>query len=252
VFGFQSDHLNTVILSLWPITLLVAFLALRTRARPNPETEYLLLSIVIPIAAVFAISFVIPVFVSRYLIFTVPALYLIITSTVTAYPGRAAAWARTGLVGAMAVMLIVEMVSPHNPVRENYRAVADYLDANAQAQDVIALSAPFTVYPVEYYYRGEANIVTLPLWDRYLYGPIPSFNPDTFPQEVENTAKGHQNLWLVLSYDQGYQKEVKDYFDQHYTQLNKISFSPGLDLYEYKVGYETPLDKLQKTTALAK
>ncbi|HEY6018870.1 MAG TPA: hypothetical protein VIY48_02975, partial [Candidatus Paceibacterota bacterium] len=166
-----------------------------------------------------------------------------------AYPGKAEVAARTALVGAMVLLLVVEMVNPQNPVRENYRAVADYLDANAQAQDVIALSAPFTVYPVEYYYRGEANIVTLPQWDRYLYGPIPPFDPNKFPQEVKDTANGHQNLWLVLSYDQGYQKQVKDYFDQHYTQLAKINFSPGLDLYEYKVGYETPLDKLQKTTA---
>lgn len=249
MFGFQSDHLNTVLLSLWPLTLLMAFLALRKRVKPNPETEYLLLSIVVPIIAVFAVSFVVPLFVSRYLIFTVPSLYLVVSSIIASYPRRAAAFARVGVVGTMAVMLVIEMVSPQNPVRENYRAVADYLETHAEAQDVIALSAPFTVYPVEYYYRGEANIVTLPLWDRYLHGPIPEFNPDTFAGQVESTAAGHQSLWLVLSYDQGYQQEVKDYFDQHYTQLTKLTFSPGLDLYEYKVGYETPLDKFQQATA---
>jgi mannosyltransferase len=47
----------------------------------------------------------------------------------------------------------------------------------------------------------------------------------------------HENVWLVLSYDQGYQKDIKSYFDNHYQQIGLMSFSPGLAVYGYKVHY---------------
>jgi len=245
-FGFQDDHLNTVILSLWPLALLAGFLALRKRDGHTLQTEYLVLSVIVPIAAVFCISFVTPLFVSRYLIFTVPALYVMFANLLVTLPARGGVWARTALVGAMALALVIEMYNPSAPVKENYRAAADYLAANAQAQDAIVLAAPFTIYPVEYYYRGSANISTLPVWDRYTYGPIPPFVASQLGQEVSSTTEGHQNVWLLLSYDQGYNKQIKDYFDQHYTALASTTFSPGLDLYKYQVGYGTPLAKLTK------
>jgi hypothetical protein len=149
----------------------------------------------------------------------------------------------------MAVMLVVEIASPTVPTKENYREAAQYLSQNAQAQDVITLSAPFTVYPVEYYYRGEATVTTLPLWDRYAYGAIPVFAEDTLPKEVEQTTGDHQNIWLVLSYDQGYQEKIKEYFDTHFERVLEKNFSPGLDLYMYKIRYDTPLSTMSSSTS---
>ena len=243
VFGFQDDHLNTVILSLWPLSLMFGFFALRHSERMSPQTEYLLLSVVLPIIAVFLISLALPLFVSRYLIFTVPSVYLLITSLVSTYPERAGKWARAGLVGAMAVMLLIEISNPSTPVKEDYRAAALYLNENSNSQDIIALSAPFTIYPIEYYYRGPSALSTLPLWDSYAHGPIPAFSASSLPTQVSQTTQGHQNVWLLLSYDQGYETQIKDYFDSHYQKLASVNFSPGLDLYEYQVRYDTPLGR---------
>lgn len=241
VLGFHSDHLNTVLLSLWPVVLLAGFLALRRGRAWAPETEYFALSVIVPLSVVFAVSFVRPLFVSRYLIFTVPPLYLVLVSLFNAYPGRARVVAHTALLSAMALMLAVEIASPTTPLKENYREAVLYLHSHARAQDVIAVSAPFTVYPIEYYYRGEAALATLPAWDRYQFGAIPTFDESRLPQDVEAATAGHQNIWLLLSYDQGYEGKIKDYFDQHYEKLSEESFSPGLNLYQYKVRYDTPL-----------
>jgi mannosyltransferase len=240
-FGFQNDHLNTVVLSLWPVIFLLVILALRTSTKLAPHTEYFVLSVVIPVSVVFAASFVLPLFVSRYLIFTVPALYLLAAALFSSYPVPAARIARRALVAAMVVMLAVEMASSTVPVKENYREAAVYLTNAAKAQDVIALSAPFTVYPIEYYYRGEAELITLPLWDRYAYGPIPVFDKARLAEEVTATTEGHQTVWLLLSYDQGYEKEVKLYFDTNFERTTEVNFSPGLNLYGYKIRYDTPL-----------
>jgi mannosyltransferase len=188
LFGFQDDHLNTFFLSLWPITIGLGLLTLR-RTRIAPETEYFLSTILISIGVAFIVSFIQPIFVSRYMIFTIPSLYLLLSSIFSVYPERIAIWARALLVGVMAFSLILEITNPSSPVKEDYRGAVAYLTNNAKPQDVVVVSAPFTIYPVEYYYRGAAPLFTLPLWDRYAYGPIPAFSSTTMPQEVTRDNK---------------------------------------------------------------
>ncbi len=242
LFGFQDDHVNTFFLSLWPVTLILGFLAMRKSNRMDPVTEYFLVSVLSAILLAFVVSlFVTPVFESRYLIFTVPALYLLLSRLFALYPVRAATLARGALAGLMVLMLGVEVASPQTPVKEDYRAAAQYLTEHAAPQDVVVLSAPFTVYPVDYYYHGPAPLKTLPDWDRYAYGAIPAFNPDTLPAQVASTTEAHQYAWVLLSYDQGYEKQVRDYLNGHYERVLDKTFSPGLELLVYKLRYDTPL-----------
>lgn len=243
MFGFQSDHLNGVILSLWPIIVLLGFFALRKKRAPfTPDTLYFLITLLLSMSAAFIASVLIePVFVSRYLIFTLPSFYLLVTALIAQYPPRAASLARYAVVGFMLVGLVTEMVNGESPVKEDYRAAAQYLTQNAQPQDIVILSAPFTVYPVEYYYRGTAPIATIPAWDRYSFGPIPAFASERLPQEVDNTIRDHQYAWLLLSYDQGYEEEVRVFFDENLERVAMLEFSPGLTLWVYKIRYDTPL-----------
>ncbi len=249
LFGFQDDHLSTVFLSLWPLSLVLGFLALRKSSRTQPETEYFMLSLILSVSIAFFGSFLIaPLFVSRYLIFTIPSLYLLVTSLIAQYPPRAAGFARIGLIGVMLVMLTIEILNPATPVKENYREASLYLTDHTAAQDVVVLSAPFTVYPVEYYYRGVAPITTLPMWDRYAYGAIPLFDEQRLPSEVETLSKSYQYAWVLFSYDQGYESKIKDYFDNHFERVDEQNFSPGLTLYVYKLRYDTPLAQLPHPT----
>ncbi|MBX4191952.1 glycosyltransferase family 39 protein [Candidatus Parcubacteria bacterium] len=240
LFGFQTDHINTFFLSLWPITLIFLFLTLRHSVRLAPETEYFLLTVVSSVCLVFFISFITPVFVSRYLIFTVPALYLLLASLLNNYPPRLAVILRAGMVMLMLLMLGIEIVNPTTPVKEDYRAAAQYFTSHSTPQDVIVLSAPFTVYPVEYYYRGATPVETLPQWDQYAHGAIPVFTEETLPSEVPKITESHQNVYLLLSYNQGYEDKVKEYFDSHFAQIESRQFSEALNLYVYRIRYDTP------------
>jgi mannosyltransferase len=242
VFGFQNDNINTVLLSLWPITVLFAFLGLRKRASRNehPETLYFLVTLLVSLTIAFVGSFIIaPIFVSRYLIFTVPSLYLLLAGLFESYTSKFAQLARYGLAALMVLTLAVEIASPTTPVKENYETATQYLNTHVTPQDVVVLSAPFTVYPVKYYYRGPAPITTLPIWNQYSYGPIPSFNASELPNQVKEVAGSSQNLYLLLSYDQGYEKEIKDYFEGHYQRLYLQTYSDDLTLYVYRLRYDT-------------
>jgi hypothetical protein len=239
LFGFQNDHINTVFLSLWPITLIFGFLTLRRDTRLSPVSEYLLASVLVSVLLAFGVSFIHPIFVSRYLIFTVPAMFLLLASLFGSYTPRFAAIIRFGLVAVMMLTLGIEIASPTTPVKENYAGAAQFIQAHATPQDAIVLSAPFTIYPFQYYYRGSAPVSTLPNWDQYAYGPIPPFNESKMPTQIRQETNGAQNVWLLLSYNQGYQSTVKSYFDDHYRRILEKSFSPNLDLYEYQLRYDT-------------
>lgn len=242
VFGFQNDNINTILLSLWPISIIFAFLGLRNRAgrATHPATQYFLITILVSITIAFVGSFIVaPVFVSRYLIFTVPSLYLLLASMFESYSSNFAQLARYGIAAIMIITLAVEITSPTTPVKENYEGAAAYLNSHVTAQDVVVLSAPFTIYPVQYYYRGDAPITTLPIWNQYSYGPIPPFEAPKLESEVKQALGSSQNVYLLLSYDQGYEKEIKDYFEQHYQRLYLHTYSDDLTLYVYKLRYDT-------------
>src|SRR6185369_7722014 len=44
LFGFQNDHVNTLIISLWPLTVILAFWAIRKNNKLNPESAYLIIA----------------------------------------------------------------------------------------------------------------------------------------------------------------------------------------------------------------
>jgi mannosyltransferase len=244
IFGFQNDHLNTIVVSLWPLTVLFGFLALRAHKRVVPEVVYMILSILIPIIAAFLVSIAfVPLFVSRYLIMTIPALYLLIAWIFSTYPESLRKSLQVILIFLMLASLTVEIINPSAPVKEDYKDAVAYLNQNAAPQDVIILSAPFTVYPVEYYYHGPSDIQTLPLWNRFITGPIPRFDESKLPEEVDSLKANHQRAWVLLSYNQGFEDNIRLYFESNFQRLYMKQFSPGLTLYEYRLRYDVPVFK---------
>ncbi|MDB5187547.1 MAG: Membrane protein-like protein [Candidatus Kaiserbacteria bacterium] len=241
IFGIQSVPINTFIVALWPIVMLVWLFAIKKYAGSETiDNRYLLTSIVIPVGVGFVVSiFVRPIFEARYLIFVLPACALLLSALINSAEGIARSILTTILFVSLIVSILVVSLNPNTPTKENYATVATYLDTYANPQDVIIVSAPFTIYPIEYYYQGPVSISTLPLWNQHVTGPIPPFNPDTFPNEVKTVTGSHQRAWLLLSYDQGYEKTIRDYFDNHYRRLELITISPGMTLALYQLRYDT-------------
>ena len=239
IFGFQNDHINTILVSLWPILVLLVFLALRRHRRIEPQTMYLLFSLFIPIIIVFTVSlWYRPIYLTRYLILTLPSLYLLISWVISTYPRRLAQTVQAVLIVGMSVTLAIEIANANTPVKEDYRAASIYLTEQTNPQDIIVVSAPFTVYPIEYYYRGSASIETIPHWDRLKRGAIPEFSEERLPEQVEDIARSHERLWLLLSYDQGYEEDIRLYFDNNFERIEARNFSQGLNMYVYRLRYE--------------
>jgi uncharacterized membrane protein len=239
LFGFQTNMVNTILVSLWPVIILLAFFAIQKRRKAVPTALFFVLAAVLPVIGAFIISRLTqPLFLSRYLIVAFPAMSIFISWIFSLYPKKLAQTAQIALVALVIGTFMLQTVSPHTPVKEDYSQVSEYLAAKSDFDDVVVVSAPFTIYPIEYYYRGRAPLVTLPNWNRFEEGAIPAFNKTTLPTESKTANGAAQRAWLVLSFDQGYQNDIKKYYDDHYQLVSTKEFSEDLNLYEYQLRYD--------------
>lgn len=243
LFGFQTSAVNTIIVSLWPVAVLLAFFSLQRSKKPIPkEVLVFVLLAVVPVLSAFIISVTIrPFYLSRYLIVALPALAIFLAWLLTRYRTWVANTVRIGLVAIVGVLFVIQILNPNTPVKEDYRDAVSYLEQESSSSDVIVLAAPFTIYPVEYYYEGTAKLTTQPIWDRFTAGSVPAFNPDTVAEQTQQNVAPYQYAWVMLSYDQGYNEDLKEYYDSQYERVSEREFSPGLTVYQYRIRYDEPV-----------
>lgn len=239
LFGFQTNMVNTILVSLWPIVVLLAFLAIQKRRKATSEALFFVLAAILPVVGAFVISRVTqPLFLSRYLIVAFPALSIFISWVFSLYPRKVTQVAQVALIIVITGASVVQTINPNTPVKEDYSQVSQYLSSQSDYDDIVIVSAPFTIYPLEYYYRGRAPITTLPNWNRFEQGSIPAFDKSKLTAESKQANGSAQRAWLVLSFDQGYQEDIKDYYDSNYQLVTSRQFSEGLHLYEYQLRYD--------------
>lgn len=241
IFGFQSISAQSDLVSIWPLSVLILFFIFtKKKTLEIRNFLYFLLATFLPIALVFFLSYIKPIFLSRYLILVTPTLYFMIAVLFLHYRKKVAYTLITIFVFISFSLLLYQNLSLNTPVKENYVGAANYLSKYAQADDVIVLSAPFTIYPFEYSYAGNAKLTTTPEWDRYVTGAIPPFSLKNFEKQIVSFKKQYTHAYFVFSYDQGYEKTMKNYLDTHLQRVLLKKFSEDLEVREYILRYDTP------------
>lgn len=242
IFGFQTQAIQAILISLWPLAVVSLFFIFTKRNRtPIVAPGYFILATFLPIILVFVVSYIRPIFLSRYLILVTPTLFFLIAWLILNNSRKIASLLSVWIIVSMMGLMFYQNVSEKTPVKENYLGVSEYLTKTATPQDIIAVSAPFTVYPIEYSYRGITRIATIPEWDRYQQGSIPVFSEANMQQQLEEYSKKYGRVFLVLSYDQGYEDTIVDYFDNSYQRLELKEFSPELEVRVYRLRYDIEL-----------
>jgi mannosyltransferase len=242
LFGFQVDALNTIIVSLWPVVVLLAFFALQKNHKITQQAVFFALAAIIPVIAAFIISVTIrPFYLSRYLIVCLPPLVILLAWIFSIYPQRVRRVLQVVLVTLTLGLLAIQVLNPQTPVKEDYSEAVGYLNQTVTAQDVVVVAAPFTIYPTEYYYTGAAKLTTQPIWDRFQGGAVPGYDEATVKAQTDQNVSPYQYAYLMLSYDQGYNEKLKQYYDSRFTRESTKDFSDGLTVYKYKIRYDPPV-----------
>ena len=234
IFGFQDDFWNTIILSFWPLIGLVGLYFLQKKSIViKPKYTYLILMTFLPTAILFVVSTLITsVFLSRYLIMALPPLFVLIASLLYSQQTRILQFLRVFIIIAMIIGLFIQTTNPNTFVKEDYRGVINYIISKANKNDIVAISTPFIIYPFDYYYNGSSKLTTIPEWNRKT--TIPKFSEDGLNTQLTTLSKDYTNLYLVLSYDQGYEKNVKSIIDSRLTEVDQKKFPPNIKLIVYK------------------
>jgi len=199
---------------------------------------YVVLASFLPIIAVFLASFLRPIFLSRYLILVTPTFFIFLAWFLLTVSKKLLPITAFSLASLMLVSAYAQHFSLRTPVREDYQRVSQYLSLNAKPNDIIVISAPFTIYPIEYAYSGSASLETIPYWNRFLNNNIPQFSQEELENQILNYKDYYRKLFVVLSYDQGYEKNIRDLLDQNYGYDQHTVFSEGLEIREYILRYD--------------
>jgi uncharacterized membrane protein len=236
--GFQIQTLQSLMIAFWPLTVILFFLSFNRQVKLDKllSTSYYLVMSFGPIILALLVSYTIqPILVSRYLIFVTPAIFYLIAIVLANFNQRMLLLIVTGILISNVYFQYQQSTSSQIKEKENYQQVTEYLNSETKDSDIIAISAPFTVYPIEYQYQGQAKIETIPKWDRYKSGSMGEFSQNNLQQQFEDYQKKYQRLFLVLSYDQGYELEIKSYFNNRLEMINQKTFSPQIEVFEYRL-----------------
>ncbi|MFZ5424980.1 MAG: glycosyltransferase family 39 protein [Patescibacteria group bacterium] len=237
-FGYQPEEYAAFIIGLWPLIILLGFIFLTKRQDPFTYWIYfLLLGTVLPVVLTFGVSVLAkPVYLTRYLVSATPLYFILIAWYIDEIRGKLKYGVLVLLFGLMLISLHNQRTSSYNPKVEDYRAATQYINENASPRDLVLLSPPYNIYPVQYYYSSKARMVTIPFWDRRKSG-IPAATAETIEKDTEFLRQGHQKMYLLISEDLENAALVRNYFDNHFTKLEKKQFSKYLWVHVYQAEY---------------
>ena len=121
LFGFQSVVTTTLIISLWPLLVVLGLLAVQKYIRPPDAVKYLFLSATVPVIALFFSSWIKePLFLSSYLIVCLPPFLIFLAWYLSAYKQKALSLARYGLIAGMLAMMVLELINWHLALSHDY------------------------------------------------------------------------------------------------------------------------------------
>jgi mannosyltransferase len=232
--GFQPPSINSLFLALWPVIMILGFFSLQRKKEWPIGMNYIVYACVLPLIAAFVISVMVePIYASRYVIMSLPALAVGVGWLLSSYPVPIRNWLVFVVLIGMGTASLHQAISKDTPTKESFLQAASILSTQTTSAEAVVISPPFTVYPLEFYYRGPAKLTTLPNWNRLVAGSIPAFNETAAEQELQALSQTHTAIWVVLSYDQGYENQLRALLNRDFDKSSEMTLSPGLTVAKY-------------------
>jgi mannosyltransferase len=111
-----------------------------------------------------------------------------------------------------------------------------FVQSNATSRDVVVVSPPYTLFPVQYYYSGNSKVLSMPIWDRTEL-LLPEATPERLKADSTYIQQGHRRIYLIVTLDLDEGHDVKQYLDHNYTKLDQVQFSKHLWVEVYQAEY---------------
>jgi len=135
--------------------------ALQWLSRDSRTVGRLLLWLLLPAVIVWAISLRAPVFQPRYLLWSAPALYILMAAALPKTPSnyslrKLAKWAMGGVFAVCSLIAALGIAAQIvHPIRPDVRGAAAYIAAHQQPGDALIFQIPYGRYAFAYYLPSE-------------------------------------------------------------------------------------------------
>jgi 4-amino-4-deoxy-L-arabinose transferase-like glycosyltransferase len=195
--GLSVDVTQVIWLDLVYLALCVLGLLALWRARRREAAMFLLGYLVLPIALVYLMGYIRPLYMnSRHLILVTPPFYLGVGAGLATLCRRE--WWRALLIAGLALIVAGSAYATYNYftdpcyAKDDHRAWGAYLRAYARPGDVVVVDPPHIATLYQYYADPGLPWVGLPR----LGDP----NGQDTPAALADLAKRYDRLWLAFSY----------------------------------------------------
>jgi mannosyltransferase len=184
--------------------------------------------LVLPALLIFIVTLRYPLFQPRYVLYSVPALWMLVALGLTRLPAQLAR-------AAMAFVVFVALTGVAgqwlNPIRPNLRAAVASINTQAQPGDALIYQIGYTRYAFEYY-GIRSDVVTF---------DGPSTNgvaEDDAYASIFATAEPHTRVWLVEVEPELWdtRRLTRRWFDENWRMLERH------DVHGVEIGLYAPLD----------
>lgn len=176
---------------------------------------FLAVSVLVPLLAVYGVSYGYPKFAERYLIIITPAFYLVLARALASLYSvggwLAKRWSAASTLATLLSALLILAIGGYSAAgtwqvyygpewaKDDYRAAIHTIEASAQPGDVILLTRNM-YQSFLYYYHGS-----LPWFGLDAAGPGAAPNVALVAKRLNEMVKGHTRVWHLL-----WQEEVTD------------------------------------------
>jgi len=214
VHHFRSHAGGWVLMVIYLVGVLAAFgycfIGDTNRGRARWPIGMLTAWIAVPPVLTFLVSLWVPVFVSRYLIVSLPALVLLVAVGVdTIKP----AWMKYAILGVVVILSMVNNIPRYESSFENWRGATSYVLENAGEGDMILFYSPYVLAPYTYYEERATSGMPPEVMRYDLVGVddvtvsldlvLVSVDAEVAVDAVVSAVRegGDRQAWVVLSHD---------------------------------------------------
>jgi mannosyltransferase len=173
---------------------------LGARSLPRPLFGFVLALFVIPIAAMFAVSQVKPIFLSRALIYVSMPYLLLIACGIASFKRR---WIGGALLGLLVMLNVVSLQRIYDVVqKEQWDQAASYVTARATPHELVLFVASDAQIPFDYYAAKDPKPLEqrgLPA-DVFTVGPLEPRMQEADLARMDQLILGRPSFWLVQSH----------------------------------------------------
>ncbi len=183
----------------------------------------------LPPLIVYLISLRVPVFEDRYLIYITPAFYLLIVIGLMMVRQHAAWLASLCLGLILAINLMGIWQQQRQPIKPDFRAVAEYLSGQPQPPSAIMVQIPYLQHTLNYYYQGDYTLLE-GLWTNA------NKTEATVDTEMTTLTADLTDLWLVVSEEELWDNRrlSRSWLNEHAHLVDEIHFT-RVDVYHYQL-----------------